>query len=545
MAFYRGRKKLTDEATSRSVIGSSGVDFARQLAERNAEGAPAKKFRSSAAPKGSKLPSGYRDRTQDRVSDQEDDKATRIQALEEMVKLGQMDRAAFEKVRDEILGGDIKNTHLVKGLDYKLLERVKRGEDVLNVTMSKAKAEHAAPTREDDVDEELDRIEAIEVAPVVKDTVQKKGQMAPPGSTTAAGKKRSRDEILAELKASRKAAAAQKAATQPQLGPKFRRLGEKRETSRIEIDGRGREILITVDEEGRVKRKVKQVQAGTEGGNDKSKNKLLMPDKDAVPLGMDVSFLPSNGIQEAAEDTGDIFEDAGSDYDPLAGIGDEDDSEDDVDAVQGVRKDPSTSKSDNNGSSTTSITDIQPRHLNGSMQEEAKNMPPPPLPSTQSSATRNYFGTPGAVSAEDSSTALGPAPSTPLADPTILAALRKASALTPLAQTHQAEGSDEQEAAEAARRLARRQMLLSNQDRDAEDLDMGFGSSRFEDEEDTEEKRVKLSKWGGGYDDEDERGGGGGGGAKKRKRGPKKRKGDGNNAADVLRVLERRKAEAG
>jgi hypothetical protein len=69
---------------------------------------------------------------------------------------------------------------------------------------------------------------------------------------------------------------------------------------------------------------------------------------------------------------------------------------------------------------------------------------------------------------------------------------------------------------------------------------MGFGSSRFEDEEDFEEKKVKLSAWGGKDDDEegDRRGEGKG----KRKRGPKKRKGDGNNAEDVMRVIDGRKS---
>lgn len=112
----------------RSVAVSSGNDFARQLAERNAELNPsnAKKFRSSAAPKGTKLRSGYQDRTQLRTSEEEDDKAVRVKALEETLKLGQMDQATFEALRDEIVGGDVKDVHLVKGLDYKLLERVRR-----------------------------------------------------------------------------------------------------------------------------------------------------------------------------------------------------------------------------------------------------------------------------------------------------------------------------------------------------------------------------------------------------------------------------------
>lgn len=73
-------------------MGSSGVDFARQLAERDQGERPTKKFRSSAAPKGTKLASGYRDRTQERVSVEEDEKASRVKALEEMLKLQQIDQ---------------------------------------------------------------------------------------------------------------------------------------------------------------------------------------------------------------------------------------------------------------------------------------------------------------------------------------------------------------------------------------------------------------------------------------------------------------------
>jgi hypothetical protein len=68
-------------------------------------------------------------------------------------------------------------------------------------------------------------------------------------------------------------------------------------------------------------------------------------------------------------------------------------------------------------------------------------------------------------------------------------------------------------------------------------MDMGFGTSRFEDEEDFEDQKIKLSQWGQDDGDEESKGG-----KAKRKRGPKKRKGDVNNAADVLRVIEARKA---
>jgi hypothetical protein len=117
-------------------------------------------------------------------------------------------------------------------------------------------------------------------------------------------------------------------------------------------------------------------------------------------------------------------------------------------------------------------------------------------------------------------------------DPTILAALKKASTLNPISKA----AENEEEAAKEARR----KKMLQQDDRDAQDMDMGFGSSRFADEEDFEEKKVKLSEWGTKDDDDQE--GGKGDGKGKRKRGPKKRKGDGNSAADVMKVLERRKA---
>ena len=87
--------------------------------------------------------------------------------------------------------------------------------------------------------------------------------------------------------------------------------------------------------------------------------------------------------------------------------------------------------------------------------------------------------------------------------------------------------------------MARRQKMLEAHDRDAEDMDMEFGSSRFGDVEDGED-RVKLSVW-DGERGESERGGEG---KEKRKRGAKKKKGDVNSAADVLQVMERRKGEA-
>ncbi|KAL2045069.1 hypothetical protein N7G274_002844 [Stereocaulon virgatum] len=498
------RMRSSIPMTPRSVAGSSGNDFARQLAERNAELNPSntKKFRSSAAPKGTKLRSGYQDRTQLRTSSDEHDKALRVKALEDMVKLGQMEQKTFEALRDEIVGGDVKDVHLVKGLDYKLLERVRRGEDVLSdkkPALSEPQDEISKAEPEADIDDEFEKLEDKEIQPMAKEIKSKKGEMAPP--PPVAGKKRTRDDILRELKESR-AAAAEKA-KQSQLGPKFVKLGEKRESSRIERDEKGREVLITVDEDGRVKRKVRKAVMENDTANGHG---LLMPDKDAKPLGMEVPIVAP--VPEQNDDT-DIFEGVGVDYNPLGNMEDDDEDSDDSDAEhKAAAERPMLSP---------------PPKLSGS---GTPPMAPPP------GKKRNYFGD----SIEDGETTNEP-PLNPLTDPSILVALKRASAINPVPSS----STDEEEAA----KLARRKKMLETHDRDAEDMDLEFGSSRFGDQDDGEDKRIRLSAWHGVGDGDGDQGGDGGkgDGKAKRKRGAKKRKGDVNSAADVLKVIERRKEE--
>lgn len=492
----------------RTVAGYSGSnDFARQLAERNASSSTTtKKFRSSAAPKGAKLPEGYVDRAKQRVGEggeEESDKVQRVKALEEMMKLQQIDEATFEKLREEILGDEVgmQRVGLVKGLDRSMLEKVKRGEltteDVLEGRTGK-KEEAQEDEGEEDVDDEFERLEEREIEAIHKEKEKKKGEMAPPALT---GKKRNRDQILAELKATRLAA---KEAAQPSLGSRFKKVGDRRAESRIERDSKGREVLITVDEDGNEKRKVRKVQV-QEPAREKGHG-LLMPDKDAIPLGMDVPEIPK--LVEEEEEDDDIFEGAGDDYDPLAGLEDEDSEEEGEEGELSESKEKKPAKEA-----------IPDEPVPGSMA-------PPPKPK-QPTAPRNYFGE---SKPEPSIETTGPKP---ILDPTILAALKKASTLNPI--------SKEAESDEEAARAARRKKMLQHDDRDAQDMDMGFGSSRFADEEDFEEKKVKLSEWGSKDDDDNE--GGKGEGKGKRKRGPKKRKGDANSAVDVMKVLERRKAE--
>ncbi|KAL6800289.1 hypothetical protein J3E68DRAFT_435643 [Trichoderma sp. SZMC 28012] len=488
------RQRSSIPMTPRS-LGGAQADFARQLAERNQALNPPKKFKTS-VPKGVKLGEGYVDRSQVRESE-EDDREERLKALEKSFKDEEIDQATYEKLRFQIAGGDLSSTHLVKGLDFKLLERIRKGEDVYGNKGAEKDSAEEAPI-EDDVDDEFDRLEEQDVQAITKEKAEKKkGTLST--VALAPGKKRTRDQILAEMKAARLAAQQQQESA---LGDRFKKIGAKQKPgTRIERDSKGREVLIIVDEDGHEKRKVRKVQPEEED----ARNGLLMPDKNAKPLGMEVPEQYRKK-EEQEEDDGDvdIFEDAGDDYDPLAGMG-ESDSESDEEEK----------------SSNSNQEEIKEADTN-------KAMPPPPKPSVSQPERRNYF--------KDSRTALiseeasrGPS----MSDPAILAAIKKAASLRPIEQD-----TEDDKAKEEAKALEeRRKKLLQMQSRDDDDIDMGFGTSRFEDEEDFEDKKVKLSRWGEDAGEE----GSNRGDKSKRKRGPKKRKGDVNSAADVMRVVEQRK----
>ncbi|KAI1767566.1 hypothetical protein GGR53DRAFT_481600 [Hypoxylon sp. FL1150] len=490
------RQRSSIPMTPRSV-GLHKSDFARQVAEQHRGGSQSKKFRSY-DPKGSKLAEGYVDRARNRNDEEEDERAARIKALEESLKKEEIDQETFVRLQSQIAGGDLSSTHLVKGLDRKLLERVRKGENVYGDGGS-TKEEESEP--EDDVDDEFDELEEKEVAAVTKEKAAKKGQL----STAALNpsKKRTRDQILAAMKAARDAA---KAKEDTGLGSKFKRIGAKTPGSRIERDNKGREVLIVVDEDGHEKRKVRKIQPEAKAEEALAKAKeMMMPDKDAKPLGMEVPEQYRKQAEEPEDEDVNIFDDVGDDYDPLAGLeedSDDDDGDEDGEVTE-KKAPPSEAK-----------------------KEDQVAMPPPPLPATKAEP-RNYFkdSKTGLVSSESLK-----APS--MSDPAIQAALKKAASLNPISRSTE---EDDEAAKAKAERL--KKMLQSN-DRDAEDMDMGFGTSRFEDEEDFEETKVKFSEWGR----EGDEGGHGGGGGSKRKRGPKKRKGDANSAADVMRVVEKRRA---
>lgn len=435
--------------------------------------------------------------------------------MEEALKEEKIDQETYDKLRYQIAGGDLSSTHLVKGLDFELLKRIRNGEDVYGNKKEEAEVEEEQEEEpEPDVDDEFDQLEKQDVQAVEKDKAEKKkGQFS--SVSLAPGKKRTRDQILAEMKAMREAA---KARPESSLGGRFKKIGAKPTPStRIERDGKGREVMIIVDENGNEKRKVRKVQPDAEA-EARAKAALLVPDKDAKPLGMEVPEQYREQQKAALEEDEDIdiFDDVGDDYDPLAGIGGSDSDSDSEDGEEKDDADAATTKKQPEDSETT----------------DSHSMPPPPLP-PKPSAPRNYFqGSKTALVSEE--LAKGPA----MSDADMMAAIKRAAAIKRVDADDDERDQTDKESEEAKARKERHRKMLQNVDRDDEDMDMGFGMSRNEDEEDFEDSKVKLSTWGNGGDDGEE---GHSRGGPKRKRGPKKRKGDVNSAADVLRAMEEQK----
>lgn len=485
---------------------TSGYDahaqFSRQISDQSRVSKPLKKPKTS-VPKGAKLARGYVDRARTR-QEEEDEGVEKIKTLEDSLKGEEIDQATFDKLRAQIGGGDVSSTSLVSGLDFKLLERVRRGEDVYDTLEEEEAEESQQETEEKENDDDaFDELLEEDVAPIVKEKREKKDHIAI--AALVPGKKRTRDQMLAEMKAARAAA---KARQENNLGGRFKKISEiQMPGSRIEKDSKGREVLIIIDEDGHVKRKVRKLRPEDED----EKMALLVPDKNAKPLGMEVPELYRRQQELEEDDNSDIFDDVGDDYDPLANLGSGSDSDSESGSEEGEEGAP------------------KPRKEKVEKQVVDESETPAPQIST---GPKNYF--------QNSKTMLlseeqRKAPS--MDDPDFKAAFKRAAALKPAGNCSDAEDedyfSDEEAAREAKAKKERHKKMLESVDRDAEDLDMGFGmSTRYDD--DDEDDGVKLSQWG----DEGEGGGQKKGGKRKRTR---KRKGDGNNAADVLRVIEKRR----
>jgi hypothetical protein len=485
-----GTKKTTFVSTTSrtSQTSSNSTEFARQVRERHAGLQPSKKFKSS-VPMGSKMAAGYTDRARVRAEAErrdEEEKIARVKALEEQVRLGSLSREDFESLSEKIMSMDSSKKVPVKGLDKELLARARRGESEL----VDRPGEGQTPAMLD-VDAELDKLGEAYMAAPERVNSEKVGIRAP---TQIAGAKRSRDEIMAELKAKRQAIAEEKARKKPTFDHRWRKVGEQAEP-RIEIDKKGREVLVTVDEDGIVKRMVRKKPATAQGED------TDVVDKTKPVLGAD--FILRDGMPVTtkttvdSEDDDDIFVGAGINYNPL-GEEEYDDASSDDEASPSSLQQPASHESSEQKAHAAVHEDAQP------------------------TIQRNYFGDRNDNPEEQEAPRLE-----------MIENIIKKAANVGLARP--VELTDEEKL-----RDEKRAKLLAR-DRDLDDMDLGFGDSRFDDFEDGEEgTKPRLSEWNeSGPSGRDSRGSKD---VSARKRKPKKRKGDVNNMDDIMRVLEGRRA---
>jgi hypothetical protein len=177
--------------------------------------------------------------------------------------------------------------------------------------------------------------------------------------------------------------------------------------------------------------------------------------------------------QEAAEDEDDdIFAGVGADYDPLKDVESGDEAEESASAKP---------------------------------KDDAKNESP-----------RNYFKTAESNQKDQKTNPI-------MQDPTLMAALKRAAAIRNSEAAGSSADSQPDETDKSRQFLSK---LKERERQDAQDMDLGFGDSRYGDDDDEE---------GPIYEDGDDSG------KQKRKRGPKKRKGNKDNVADVMSVVDGRK----
>lgn len=465
------------------------------------------------------MAAGYTDRTKARVDPEDNDLAKRVKNLEESMKLGQIDRETFEHLVQEITGGDVGTTHLVKGLDRKLLERVRRGEDVL---AGETGVEHEEEDVSPAVEDAFEELANEEISSITRKKAEKKGEQMAAPPLPVAGVKRSRNDILKDLKRQREEAAAAAAAEHekkfPSLGPGFRKISAQGETSRIEIDEKGREVLIVTGLDGKDRRKVRKQRT------DATPAPEIRHDLDDAAKPINMHNLPEPKQEESEDD--DIFEGVGSNYNPLANLDEGSDSSDEEEGPE------QTADHNDQMSQEESAEQPDPSQISGAVTSAGTK---PTIP-----AKRDYFKTTSRESAAGATADLS------AADATVRAALAKVRNLdesSTLLQNLSAADPNDPTSKEA--RLKKRAAELAASDRDLEDMDLGFGASRFDDADDMEREgeKVKFSQWKGlDADDDAEDGEDGARDAKKqRKRGPKKKRGDKNKVEDVLKVMERQK----
>lgn len=509
---------------------------------------PGKRAKTSAAPKGARYGKGYQDRASLRRAEQREaeELEERIRALEDARRQGQIDEDTFQKQRAQLgVGGDLRTTHLVKGLDFELLRRVKAGEKLdlgdnddmkgkepivepkpspspspspgpepepeakpesgleaqFEPEAEAAKADSVIP--EADFDAEFDALvdakEKEVTKPAPKQEKIKKGTLAVPPPPSIQNKKLTRDEILKQFKAKRSSHD-----TSSALGTRFKKInskpGTKQQLEKYQETIMQREQALEEANRqsvGDMETSESEEQIQDAGVSTKARPSPPSPD-DTEAAPQPTAPPPVRRVDSDSEDeVGDIFSDAGRDYN--AGLPDEESS---------------SSSSE------------------GEMEDEAKTeeghskvtAPSPKQPTGK----RNYFG--ASRTAEE---AVVDRSKPSLTDESIVSAL-KAARRKPSPDDDADEEKDDGEEhvfgegeGENEEAKARREKFLEEMRKrdelDAMDLDMGFGGSRFADEEDDMPYQEEVRS------------------GNKRKRGPKKKKGDKNSAGAVMGVLEGRK----
>ncbi|GAA5917376.1 hypothetical protein JCM8208_003890 [Rhodotorula glutinis] len=299
-----------DQDAFRQLLSAPGAAPSSGPIGKATDFAPRKK----AAPKPKKGPDGelYRDRAKERRLGKEGDFAQAEKMLEDLKS-----RETYSEEQLQYLGGDAHHSVLVKGLDHALLAR-KKHEAALE-----------ADAELDDVEDALD--EAFEAQPA--GSAQQSAADEVRGSSAAKGKGKSRNELLAELKAMRGGteggAAAAAEAGQGQAS-RFKPIGADRK-------GKGKEGAAGA---GPGWKSVGAPGADAGGEKKRRKKKKVAPGGDdsaatATAAATASTARPPPPPQPAApppppvddfDDDADIFGDVGE----YGGLGDDSDSDDDA-----------------------------------------------------------------------------------------------------------------------------------------------------------------------------------------------------------------------
>ena len=212
----------------------------------------------------------YNDRGQEKARVDDSLKDEQIAELDALLADKKITRQEYlDKIRH--VGGDIESAGKVKGLDLKLLERVRAGEDVFNKDVE-GDEERAEAALEDVLEQKLaTEAPMVEDAPVIKPA-------------------KNRDSILASLRKPK----VQAVSTPASASPKNKILKNKDGTTSETYEEKGRKIKIIRDASGQIIKRLAK--------------KLKEPEKEATEE-PEVKATTSEPV--AIIDDTDIFEDAG------------------------------------------------------------------------------------------------------------------------------------------------------------------------------------------------------------------------------------------